>query len=159
MSEPVRFSRRVCVNYVCSCFCFFALIVLLHLCSAALRVQVLLALHRVDLARKELKAMQEKDDDATLTQLATAWFNIAVGGEKFQDAFYIFQEMVDKTDATPLLLNGQVSCRSVMVSVVLLFCVYHQATCYIHQGKYEEAESLLMDALSKVCDYCSTCRL
>lgn len=52
------------------------------------------------------------------------------GGDKLDDAYYIFQEMIDKHGATSLLLNGQ-------------------ATCFIHQGKYEEADSALQESISK----------
>ena len=41
-------------------------------------VQMYIAMERIDAARKELKTLQEKDDDATITQLAQAWTFIAM---------------------------------------------------------------------------------
>jgi len=96
----------------------------------ALQVQVYLKMARVDVAQKSLTIMTNMEDDATLTQLCSAWVNMELGGEKIQDAFYTFQELADKYNETALLLNGM-------------------ACCQMHMGKFDEAEKYLLKALSK----------
>ncbi|VDO78468.1 unnamed protein product, partial [Onchocerca flexuosa] len=74
--------------------------------------------------------MQEIDEDATITQLAFAWVNMALGKDKLKDVFYAYQEMIDKYGATPLLLVAQ-------------------SSSLIQQQKYQEAEKLLLEALQR----------
>ncbi|KAH7679053.1 Coatomer epsilon subunit protein [Dioscorea alata] len=96
----------------------------------ALNVQIFLKMHRSDYAEKQLKIMQQIDEDHTLTQLANAWLNLAVGGSKIQEAYLIFQDFSEKSQMTGLILNGK-------------------AVCCMHMGRFDEAESLLLEALNK----------
>lgn len=43
-----------------------------------------------------MRVLQQADDDATLTQLVIAWVNVAQGGKRYQEAAYIFDELIDK---------------------------------------------------------------
>mmetsp|Transcript_10907 Transcript_10907/g.35145 ORF Transcript_10907/g.35145 Transcript_10907/m.35145 type:complete len:290 (+) Transcript_10907:72-941(+) len=94
-------------------------------------VQIYLQINRPDLARKQVKAMQEQDDDATLTKLAHGWTCLCeVGGDKYQEALYEFQELGEKYNMSLMLLNAM-------------------AACNMHMGRFDEAEKLLQEALSK----------
>jgi len=96
----------------------------------ALIAQIYLHMNRYDLAEKEVKQMQQIDDDAIITQLAQAWVYACMGSEKANQASYIFEELIEKYGATNLLLNGQ-------------------AICKMGCGQFVEAEPLLLQALEK----------
>lgn len=96
----------------------------------ALCCQFLLKIQRPDLASKQLKKMQEMDEDATLTQLSSAWVNLTLGGVKYKEAAYAYEELIDKFEPSLALLNG-------------LACVKMQ------MGEFEEAEKHLVHALTK----------
>ncbi|KAI4343118.1 hypothetical protein MLD38_027656 [Melastoma candidum] len=96
----------------------------------ALNVQIFIKMHRVDYAEKQLRIMQQIDEDHTLTQLANAWFDMAVGGSKIQEAYLIFQDFSEKYQMTGLVLNGK-------------------AVCCMLMGNFDEAETFLLEALNK----------
>lgn len=96
----------------------------------AMLVQIYLKINRLDQADKELKSMQKLDEDATITQLAAAWVNLAAGAERINESVLIYNEMIEKYSPTPLLLNGL-------------------GVCNMHLKRFPEAEKNLLSALEK----------
>jgi hypothetical protein len=56
---------------------------------------------------------------------------MAQGGSKIREAYLIFQDFAEKYPMTGMVLNGK-------------------AVCCMHMGSFEEAETLLLEALNKV---------
>ncbi|KAH6609609.1 tetratricopeptide repeat-containing [Trichoderma cornu-damae] len=99
--------------------------------AVALIVQIHLQQNRTDLALKEVAAARRWAQDSLLVNLAEAWVGVRVGGEKYQQAFYVYEELAQG--------SSTFSVRSLIA----------QAVCEIHLGRLEEAQSALELAIQK----------
>ncbi|RDW89866.1 putative Coatomer subunit epsilon [Aspergillus mulundensis] len=99
--------------------------------AVALIVQIHLQQNRSDLALKEVQAAKRWAQDSLLVNLAESWVGLRVGGEKYQSAFYVYEELAsaDSTSA-PLSVVGQ-------------------AVAEIHLGRLPEAEAAISTALER----------
>lgn len=114
----------------------------------ALIVQIQLEQNRTDLAIKEVQQAKRWAQDSLLVNLADSWLGLRVvgfldlnlwifftntiqGGEKYQQAFYVFEELAQAPSTS--------SIRSLVA----------QAIAEIHLGRLEEAEAALEQAFSK----------
>lgn len=103
--------------------------------AVALIVQIHLSQNRTDLALKEVTAARRWAQDSLLVNLAESWVGLRVGGEKYQQAFYVFEEL------------AQAPATSSIWSLV------SQAVCELHLGRTEEAQAALEQALEKEPEY------
>ncbi|KAD3336775.1 hypothetical protein E3N88_32294 [Mikania micrantha] len=103
----------------------------------ALNVQVFLKMHRFDYAEKQLRVMQQIDEDHTLTQLATAWLNLAVVCNILLLVVQRYKKHIS---------SSRTSQRSIIMTSLIL---NGKAVCCMHMGNFDEAESFLLEALNK----------
>ncbi|KAG7413937.1 Coatomer subunit epsilon [Fusarium oxysporum f. sp. rapae] len=99
--------------------------------AVSLIVQIHLQQNRTDLALKEVSAARRWAQDSLLVNLAESWVGLRVGGEKYQQAFYVFEELAQAPSTS--------SIRSLV----------SQAVCELHLGRTEEAQAALEQALEK----------
>ncbi|CAN8106173.1 unnamed protein product [Discula destructiva] len=102
-----------------------------NLDAVALIVQIHLQQHRNDLAVKEVMAAKRWAQDSIIVNLAESWVGLRLGGSKYQEAFYVFEELAQAP-----------STSSVQTLVA-------QAVSELHLGRTEEAKAALDQALSK----------
>ncbi|CAF9918399.1 hypothetical protein IMSHALPRED_004297 [Imshaugia aleurites] len=102
---------------------------LLH--RIALIVQIHLQQNRTDLALKEVQAARKWAQDSLLVNIAESWVGLRMGGERYQQAFYVFEELAQapSTSATKSLVG--------------------QAVAELHLGRFPEAEAALQQAIQK----------
>ncbi|KAK3328367.1 coatomer epsilon subunit-domain-containing protein [Cercophora scortea] len=103
--------------------------------AVTLIVQIHLQQNRNDLAVKEVAAARRWAQDSVLVNLAESWVGLRLGGEKYQQAFYVFEELAQAPSTS--------SVRSLV----------SQAVAELHLGRIEEAQSALEQALQKEPDF------
>ncbi|KAL8761705.1 MAG: hypothetical protein Q9184_002209, partial [Pyrenodesmia sp. 2 TL-2023] len=97
--------------------------------AIALITQIHLQQNRTDLALKEVSAARKWAQDSLLVNIAESWVGMRVGGESYQTAFYVFEEMAQTPSST--------STKSLV----------SQAVSELHLGRLPEAEAALNQAL------------
>ncbi|KAK4104101.1 hypothetical protein N658DRAFT_514092 [Parathielavia hyrcaniae] len=102
-----------------------------NLDAVALIVQIHLQQNRNDLALKEVAAARRWAQDSLLVNLAESWVGLRLGGEKYQQAFYVFEEL------------AQAPATSSVRTLV------SQAVAELHLGRTEEAQAALDQAMKK----------
>ncbi|KAK9472400.1 coatomer epsilon subunit-domain-containing protein [Dipodascopsis tothii] len=101
------------------------------LAAVALVVQIRLTQNRTDLALKEIVQAKKWGQDNLLVNLAEAWVGLQVGGDKYQDAFYIYEELAQ----APSSANAR--------------AFIGEAIANIQLGRLPEAEDAINSALER----------
>ncbi|MCJ1255143.1 hypothetical protein MMC24_002959 [Lignoscripta atroalba] len=99
--------------------------------AVAIIAQIQLQQNRTDLALKEVQAARKWAQDSLLVNIAESWVGLRMGGEKYQQAFYVFEEM------------AQAPSTSAIKSLI------GQAVADLHLGRLPEAEAALQQAIDK----------
>ena len=96
----------------------------------ALRVYIHLARNRTDLASNEVSSAKPWANDSLLFNLAESWVGMRTGGPRYQQAYYVFEE-----------LAGNIA----TMSQTNLEC---QAVSELHMARLPEAETALDQVLA-----------
>ncbi|PSN66158.1 hypothetical protein BS50DRAFT_574625 [Corynespora cassiicola Philippines] len=98
--------------------------------AVALIVQLHLQQNRTDLAAKEAQRARKWAQDSLLVNIAESWVGMREGGEKYQSAFYVFEELAQTVQSQ--------SPHSLVA----------QAVSELHLGRLPEAEAALQQAIA-----------
>ncbi|KAI5820226.1 coatomer epsilon subunit-domain-containing protein [Pyronema omphalodes] len=99
--------------------------------ALSLMVYIRLSQNRTDLAIKEVTAAKKWAQDSMLVNLAESWVGLRQGAEKYQQSFYVYEELAQ----APISSSAQT--------------LTGQAIAELHLGRLEEAEVALKMALEK----------